>query len=313
MKFVIVGAGAIGRLFGALLSRGGNEVAFVETKQEVVDAINDAGIGYLDIGATGSDAMTYFPAKASVDGKEIKDCDAVIIAVKSYDTLAAIKSIAHLITGNTPALSIQTGLGNIEIMEKVVPRKDIVGGFTYMAGAALGPGQVRHGGFGKTKIGALDGKRSPRVDMLNKVFNECGIACEVLPQIIGSLWCKVIVYSAINPVTAILRIKNGQLLEKMESVNLMKRLVDEGREVAEASAVQLGCYDLYDLLFDTCRHTYDNISSMLQDILNKHMTEIDALNGALCQYGEEKGIQLPTHHTIIQIVKLLEKWQEGFE
>ena len=132
--------------------------------------------------------------------------------------------------------------------------------------------------------------------------------CTGIRRIIGRIWCKVIVYSAINPVSAILRVKNGMLLEKMESINLMKRLIDEGQMVADAHSIDLVYHDLYDLLFDACKRTSDNLSSMLQDILNNNRTEIDNLNVALCQYGEEKGINLPTHHTMVQIVKLLEKW-----
>jgi len=93
----------------------------------------------------------------------------------------------------------------------------------------------------------------------------------------------------------------------MESINLMKKLIDEGKAVAEAYAIDLVYSDLYDLLFDACRQSADNLSSMLQDMINSKRTEIDAQNGALCYYGEQKNISLPTHQTIVQLVKLIEK------
>lgn len=313
MKFVIVGAGAIGRLFGAFLSRGGQEVVFIETRDEVVHAINQRGIGLMEFSKDDPHGLLFYPAQAVTDPARIKDCDALLLTVKSYDTLSAIKSVAHLVGDTTPVLSLQTGIGNLEIMERVVARQNIVGGFTYMAAASLGPGDVRHGGAGKTYIGELDNMPSARIKMLAQVFSSSGIETEVLPGIISSLWCKVIVYSAINPLTAILRVRNGHLLDRLESLDLMRRLLDEGKTVATACSVDLGCSDLHDLLLSTCRNTSNNISSMLQDILNGKQTEIDALNGALCQFAREKNVIAPTHYAVVQLVKLLEKWGYGLD
>jgi 2-dehydropantoate 2-reductase len=92
----------------------------------------------------------------------------------------------------------------------------------------------------------------------------------------------------------------------MESVTLLKRLIDEGAAVADAYSIDLVYRDLYNLLFDTCRRTSENLSSMLQDFLNGKSIEIDSQNGELCRLGRERNINLPTHYTILQIVKLLE-------
>ena len=194
MKFVIVGAGAIGRLFGVFLSRGGHKVVFVEKKAEVVEAINTRGVGLLELGTDDPHGMLFYPAMAVTDAATIERCDAVLLTVKSFDTLAAIKSVAHLVSESSPVLSLQTGIGNLEIMEKVVAHQNIVRGFTYMAGAALGAGQVRQGGGGKTYIGELDNRPSVRIAKLSQTFTACGIDTEVVPGIRNRLWCKVIVY-----------------------------------------------------------------------------------------------------------------------
>lgn len=311
MKIVIVGGGAIGRLFAALLGRGGNEVVLVETQQAVVNAINQQGLGIMDFGLEDPDAVSFVPAKAVQDPVEISHCDCVLLTVKSYDTLAAVKSVAHLIREQSPVLTLQTGLGNIETIEKVIPRQAIIGGFTFMSAASLGAERVRHGGFGKTYIGELDGTISTRLTRIHRAFKESGIASTMVHRIIGRLWCKVIVYSAINPVSAILRVKNGSLVSRMEAITLMKRLIDEGKAVADASAIDLVYPDLYELLFDACKQSSDNLSSMLQDILNHKRTEIDSQNGALIRYGDQKNIALPTHQTVVQLVKLMERWGGG--
>jgi 2-dehydropantoate 2-reductase len=311
MRFVIAGAGAIGSLFGSYLSRGGHEVVFVEPREEIVAAINDQGIALVDARAENGAGAESTPARAVTDASGIENCDAVLLAVKAFDTLAAMRAVAHLITQESPVLTLQTTLGTIELMEKVERRRNILAGFTFMAAAALGPGRVRQGGTGTTYLGELDGALTPRVKRLARAFTRCGLETEPVREIISRLWCKVIIYAAINPVSAILRLKNGQLLEKMESISLMKRLVDEGRMVAESHGIELYYSDLYELLFDSCRRTSDNVSSMLQDLLSGRRTEIDFLNGAIYRYGAERMAPVTTQQSVIELVRLLEKW--GFD
>ena len=140
---------------------------------------------------------------------------------------------------------------------------------------------------------------------ISAMLAEAGLTCTPVRRFMGRLWCKIIVYSAINSLSSVLRVKNGQLLESMEAITLMKRLIDEGRRVAEAQAVDLVFPDLYQILFDACRRTADNLSSMLQDVLNNRRTEIEAQCGALAAFGREKGIAAPTQQTMTELVKLL--------
>ncbi len=305
MKIVIVGAGAIGRIFGVYLSRQNHSITFVEKKQDVVEAVNSRGLGFMAYGAEEMDEIVYTQAEAVSDPKLIEQCNFILLTVKSFDTLSAVRSVEHLISDQSPILSLQTGLGNLETMEKVVGAESIIGGFTFMAGTSLDPGVVRHGGSGKTYIGELDGTESERTRMISTTLTECGLECELCQRIIGRLWCKVIIYSAINPLSSILRVKNGQLLENMESIELMKRLVDEGINVAQAHSIDLVYPNLYELLFDSCNNTRDNLSSMLQDIINGNRTEIEALNETITRYGDEKGISTSTHKTMTELVKLM--------
>lgn len=307
MHIVILGAGAIGRLLGVYLSRCDHDITFVEPRSEVVEAINSAGIGFMEQDATDPDAVVRVPARAVVHAEEIRECDLVLLAVKSFDTLTAIRAASHLVGEKSPVITLQTGLGNIEQMERVVDRRAIIGGFTFMAATALGPGTVRHGGTGKTYLGELDSRITDRLRKICDLFNRCGLASTPVHRFMGRLWCKVIVYSAINSLSSILRVKNGQLIESMESITLMKRLIDEGRMVAEAHAVDLVFPDLYELLFTACRTTSNNISSMLQDILGGQRTEIDAQCGALVSFGTRAGISVPTHQTMVELVRLIER------
>ncbi len=305
MKIAIIGAGAIGRLFGVYLSRSGHEIIFVEPMREVVEAINSRGIGFMEADAVDPDAVSFVKAKAVSEGREIKKCDLLILAVKSFATLAAVQGVSHLVKQETPVLTLQTGLGNIEQIKRLIDPQHIIGGFTFMAAAALGPGIVRLGGWGKTYLGELDGRMSKRLTDISAMLTEADLTCTPVHRFLGRLWCKIIVYSAINSLSAILRVKNGRLLESMESITLMKRLIDEGRRVAEAQAIDLVFPDLYQILFDACRRTENNLSSMLQDVLNGKRTEIEAQCGALADFGLKKGITAPTQQTMTELIKLL--------
>ncbi|BHH82763.1 ketopantoate reductase family protein [Desulforhopalus sp. 52FAK] len=308
MKIVIVGGGAIGRLFGSYLANNSNEVTLLDIDHHIVRAIKNNGIHVLGRDVTDPDMVSRVRVNAVTDGKRITESDLVLLMVKSFSTRAASQSIAHLIGPGCPLLSIQTGLGNIEIIEQAVSKNDILRGFTFMSGTALGDSKVRYGQEGKTYIGEIDGERTSRVQKIADLFEKSGISTQVVKRIIGRLWCKVIVFSAINPLSALLKVPNGVLTSKMESITLMKRLLDEGKAVADAHGIDLVYNDLYELLFDACQRSSNNLSSMFQDILNSNLTEIDAQNGAICKYAAMYGVATPTHQTMLEMIKLQEKW-----
>lgn len=306
MKIVIIGGGAIGGFFGLYLARGGHEVIVVERRQEVVDAINARGIGLMAADSHHHDEIAYVKARAVRDAAEIDACDLVILAVKSFDTLEAIDRARHLVGPDAPLISLQTGLGNIEKIAGVVSPEHIVGGFTFMAATGLDPGVIRAGNLGATYVGELDGEVSARVKRIRDIFVASGLDTVAVGQIQGRLWCKVIVYSAIHAVSAILRCRNGELLDRMESISLMKRLVDEGVQVAQARGVRLTCPNVYDLLFEACRRGRESISPMLQDLVNGQRTEIDAQCGAIVGYGEQAGVATPTNRVMVELIRLME-------
>lgn len=309
MKIVILGAGAIGKLLSVFLNRGGHQVILVDPNQKKVDLLNSQGIGFMEPDAVDPDAVSYVPTTAVSQASTIDNCDLVVLAVKSFDTMSAIQAAHHLVTKTSPVVTLQTGLDNIENLEQVVDRENIIGGFTFMAATSLGSGVVRQGGAGKTYLGELDGRISDRLRNICTMFAESGMECTPVQRIIGRLWCKVIVFSAINTVTSILQIQNGQLLDNAESVSLLKRLVDEGRKVAETQEIDLVFPDLYQLLIDGCKRTDQNLSSMLQDILEGKRTEIDAQCGALVKLGQQAGIPTPTQQTVLELVQLISKKQ----
>ena len=170
MRIVIVGGGAIGRLFGSFLVRGGNEIVLIDKDREIIGALQEKGIGLLEDDSEAPEDATSYPVKALHTARSLSEGDLVILLVKSQATLAAVKDIAHLISASCPLLSIQTGLGNFEIIRKVVDEENIILGISNLTGVALSDARVKKGGMAKTYIGELDGLFSKRLEKISATF-----------------------------------------------------------------------------------------------------------------------------------------------
>jgi 2-dehydropantoate 2-reductase len=313
MIVAIVGGGAIGRLFGFFLSRGGHQVVIVDANPEVVAALNEGGIEFLGIDETNPDRVSVATITATVDPPTMADFDLVLLTVKSSATVKAAWAVKRLISRDCPLLSLQTGLGNLKALQAVFSPKDLFVGITSMSGTALGHVKVRSGGVGTTYLGELDGTFSRRLDKIAETFTQCGIASEQVTNIRGRLWTRVLVHAAINPVSTVLRVTNGCLVEQEASRAIMQRLLEEGQAVARACQVQLEPADLWEELLATCKNSVNSLSPMLQDVLNERPTETEEQNGALCQLAKENGLAVPTHETMYQLIRMIEYWKPGCE
>lgn len=314
MKLVIVGGGAIGRLFGASFVRGNNDVTIVDSNPLVVEQMQENGIGVIGNREDTRDAVEFVPVKAVSDASSIKDCDLVLLTVKSFATRSAAESVAHLVNPTCPILFMQTGLGNQAILREMFPVKAILAGLTFMSGTALGHYRVRQGRWGMTfigelgEVGELTGAVTPRLQAICQKFNDCGIETKWSHRIIGRLWAKVITYATLNTLTAIFKVPNGRLLENEESILLVRQLLAEGEAVAKARGVEPIVDDLFDLFEEVVKESSHNLSSMLQDVLNGRPTEIDAQSGAIARYAEKFGIEVPRHQMMTSMLRLIEQW-----
>ncbi|MFW2365845.1 MAG: ketopantoate reductase family protein [Desulforhopalus sp.] len=314
MDIVIVGGGAIGRLFGASFVKGDNEVTLVDSNPQVVEQIQKNGIGVMGNREDARDAAEFVPVKAVSDASNIKACDLVLLTVKSFATRAAAESVAHLVTPASPILFMQTGLGNQAVLREMFPVKAIIAGLTFVSGTALGNSRVRQGRWGMTfigelgEVGELTGAVTPRLEAICQNFNDSGIETKWSHRIIGRLWAKVITYATLNTLTAIFKVPNGRLLENDESILLVKQLLAEGETVARARGVEPIVDDLFDLFEEVVKESSHNLSSMLQDVLNGRKTEIEAQSGAIARYAEKFGIEVPRHQMMVSMLRLLEQW-----
>ncbi len=300
MKIAVLGAGAMGSLYGGLLAEPGNEVWLIDVWKEHVDAINQEGL-YID-GLGGGKTIKNIKASTNTDNIGIVDC--ALIFVKSIYTDAAVSQNKAIIGENTIILTLQNGLGNIEKINQVVDEKNIIAGTTAHGSTMIGPGKVKHAGQGKTIIGELDGKETDRITKLKKSFNDAQLDTVISNNVIGLIWDKLLVNVGINALTAITGLKNGRLVQSEETEWILKEAVKEAEAIAKAKGVKLGFDDPVDHTKKVCEATAANWSSMLQDVERKRETEIDMINGAIVREGKKVNIATPVNQVLTNLIKV---------
>lgn len=294
MDIVVVGAGALGSLIGALLSRE-NEVALVGRKAHV-DEISRGGLVLEGL----TDGTFHIRASSSLPYTQP---DLAVLCVKAYDTAAAAREIAAMGWIGTMLLSLQNGLGNEDTLADVVPDLPVIGGITSVGANIVHPGTVHHGGDGETIIGAYARCDEHHVTMVADAFTTSGIPISTTDRISTELWAKVIVNAGINPITAIHGIRNGGILESRDLQDQLGHLCEEGVNVANAVGAELSQGEMLQRALDVVKRTATNRSSMLQDVQMGRRTEIDQINGAIVREGAERGVPTPFNLAVIDQVK----------
>ena len=301
MKTVMIGPGAMGSLFGGLLSRTGEELWLVGYRKEQVETISSVGLALEEKGKS-----QIIPMKATPDVTSVGKADLVIFFVKTYDTERAVSDSLVLEKEDTAFLTLQNGLGNEEAICKKIDRKKVMLGVTGHGATLLRPGHVRHAGWGKTFVGELDHRITDRATRIAQMFCKAGIETEASPNIHDQVWGKLVVNAGINALTALTGFKNGQLLDYPETARLMERLVFEAAQVARKKGVHIE-EDPIEKVRKAAEATRENRSSMGQDFDHRRRTEIDAINGAVVREAQALGIPAPFNQAVTDLVKAIEK------
>jgi len=301
MKTVMMGAGAMGSLFGGLLTRSGEEVWLVGNRKDQIDTLRSAGLTFEEEGG-----LQIIPVNATLDVTSVGKADLVIFFVKTYDTEVAVSDALVLEKEDTIFLTLQNGLGNEEVICQKIDRKKVMLGVTGHGATLMGPGHIRHAGWGKTFIGELDHRITDRAVRMTQMLCDAGIETEVSSNIHDRVWGKLLVNVGINALSALTGFKNGQLLDYPESARLMEKLVSEAAEVARRKGVHLG-EDPIEKVRMAIEATKENRSSMGQDFDHRQKTEIDAINGAVVREAQPLGIPVPFNQAVADLVKAIEK------
>jgi len=303
MNFLIVGPGAMGCLFAASLKKAGFKVTLLDYREDRAAEINSRGVRMEGVGGE------YRVQVPAVVGKGPPDTDLVLVCVKSPKTMEAARNLETWLPDEARVMSLQNGLGNLEILAEVFGRDRVIGGVTAEGATLLGPGHVRHAGQGATEIGP-EGEPGGVVEKAVSALNRAGFRTKSTDRVPELIWGKLIVNIGINALAAVTRLKNGRIPEIEGTSLIMEEAVREAVAVSEAKGVRLPYPEPLQRVKEVCRLTAANVASMLQDILGRRMTEIDFINGAIVREGKELQIPTPVNHTLTCLVRALQETYE---
>ncbi len=308
MKTVFLGSGAMGCLYGGLLAEAGFDVTLVDVWKEHMDAVNERG---LSIQAAGEERIIK-NIRGTTDPAAAGKADLIVVFVKSTATSEAMKGAMSLVGPDTAVLTLQNGLGNVEKLAAVAGSERVVAGITGHGSTLLGPGKIRHAGQGDTIIGEPDGTISERLQKIGAMFEQAKIPTRLSNNVIGLIWGKLLVNVGINALTAMTGLRNGRMTEVPEAEELLIAAVKEGMAVAAAAGITLETDDPVEYTKKVARMTGPNRSSMLQDVMNKRLTEIDVINGAIVDKGKRLGVTTPINLALTNLIRIRQKSYEEF-
>ncbi|MGM0426481.1 MAG: ketopantoate reductase family protein [Thermodesulfobacteriota bacterium] len=306
MHFLVVGPGAMGTLFSVLLNKAGHPVTLLDHKAERAELLRKKGIRVE--GLTGEKAV-QIPVVTTAITDPI---NVVLICVKATQTRPAANDLAGWLPPQANILTLQNGLGNLEILQEILGAGRVYGGVTSEGATLIAPGHARHAGKGETLIGpagTAQGTEDPVTKMVS-AFQKAGFDTRATEEVEGLIWGKLIVNVGINALTAITRLKNGRLPEIKGTQRLMEKAVEEAVQVAESKEITLPYSEPLKRVVEVCRATAENVASMLQDILAEKPTEVAFINGAIVREAEKVGISAPVNNTLTCLVEALQETYE---
>jgi 2-dehydropantoate 2-reductase len=307
MKVLILGAGAMGCLYGAAFHRAGSEVVFVDVNQPHIDAINANG---LELETRSGTEDLPIPARRP---EEIEaPFDLVVVFTKTFHTETALAGIKAAIGPETWLLSLQNGLGNDKRLSAHAAPERIMVGSSSLPSDLVGPGKVRSHGEGGSKLYPAFGGDPAFAQEVCELLTRGGLPAALEPDIHGAIWSKAIFNATMNPLCALTRRTPGFLGAHEESRALIHALVEEGVAVANANGVAIPAQPIHDLTHVSVTDHANHEASMLQDVKAGRRTEVDAINGAIVEAGKAAGVTAPLTETLWRLVKLEEaKLAEG--
>lgn len=289
MRVAVIGPGAMGCLYAARLAESGAKVFLVDYRMDRAERLGKSGITVENEGepiVAHPKVVTHVPTGLNL----------IIVLTKAYST-GSLR-----FPPETPVLTLQNGLGNAEMLCSMLGSARVLAGATSEAVTLLDEGHVRHVAAGVTRLGAWTScAPQPAVDVLC----QAGFDAEVTDAPGQLIWEKVAVNAGINPLTALLNVPNGVLLDITEVRQLMRDLVVETTKVASTEGYRFQ-HSLVEFTEDICRKTKDNISSMLQDVRAGRQTEIDAISGEILRRAQLAALPTPRTRVVWQLVRGLE-------
>ncbi len=300
MRIAIIGAGAMGSIYGGHLSLK-NEVYLIDNNPAVCEAINKSGL-IIDENNT---TNIYKPV-AKINADDLQPVDLIILFVKALYSKSALESNKNIIGANTYLMTLQNGSGHEDILKNFVGLNKIIIGTTEDNGAVLYPGHVRHGGNGNTNIGMLVNDENNFMLELKNNFDSCGFNTKIHDNIQQLIWNKLFTNISLSVVTGVLKCKMGFIAQNNFAWNLAESLLFEAVNVAHALGIEADFEKLREEIKTTSKNNPEGVTSICADLKAGRKTEVDTISGSVVRAANKLNIKVPCNEFIINLVHALE-------
>ena len=300
MRIAVLGAGAMGSLYGGYLSRK-HDVILVDVNQAVVDAINANGVTIHE--PDGSVTVCHPLGAVSTAG--MAPVDLIIVFVKAMFSESALSNNRGLIGPDTCIMTLQNGSGHEDTLTKFVDRAHVVIGTTQHNSAVVGPGEIRHGGSGITHVGCIEGDVS-RLQYIADAFCESGLEADCSADVQKLIWGKMFTNVSASVLTGVLQVPLGFIASDANAWALCETLVREAVAVAAGEGLEFDAEEKVAEVRRVCENSPAGITSICADLSKGRRTEVDTISGSVVRASRRNGVPAPTHAAMVALVHAME-------
>jgi 2-dehydropantoate 2-reductase len=294
MHIVIFGAGGVGGYFGGRLAKAGETVTFI-ARGEHLQALLSNGLIVESINGD----FTVQPVIATDDTSKVRNVDAILVCVKTWQIPAAAKAILPMLGPDTFVIPLGNGVEAPKQLAEILGIEHILGGLCRIASRIASPGHIQHTGIDPSiAFGELDNHPSSRTRNLLQSFTNAGVAAEIPPDINVAVWQKFLFICAVSGIGAVTRVPIGMFRSQAGTRQLLEDALDECYSVAIAQGIHLPVGSVADTLAYIDSLASGTMASMQRDIMEGHPSELDAQNGAIVHMGRKYNIPTPVHSFI---------------
>lgn len=300
MRIAVIGAGAMGSTFGAGLHRAGHDVTLIDRNKAHIEAVRSNGLTFRD-----PSGEYTFDVSATTEIADVADSELALVLVDSNATAEVAPRISGALASGGFALTLQNGIGNLEVLARHLGPEKVLGGSTYISAVLIAPGHAHNTNIGGTKLGEMKGGLTPRAEETANLLSEAGFPARADVNVMGHIWSKFALNCALNPLSALTGLRPGEVARQEDMSRLLDAVIAEILAVVEAKGISLPGPDLARHIRQHAWQRY-NRPSMLQHVEAARSTEIDSLNGALIREADALGVAVPVNRAIAALIRGLE-------
>ena len=300
MKIAMLGAGAMGGLYSAYLSRQ-NEVTVIDVNAALVEKISADGLLLHE-----PDGSTeIFRPAAVTDSLGMEPVDLVVVFVKAMFTAAALENNRHIIGPNTYLMTLQNGSGHEDTLGQFADPAHLVIGVTQHNASIAGLGETRHGGSGKTVIGCPSGNSAALLPIA-EAFSTCGLECIVSDEVQQMIWGKLFTNVSASALTGLLQVPLGFISADPHAWAACRRLIEETVAVAAGMGMSFDLEEKCAEVKAICDRSPQGLTSIYADLRDGRRTEVDTISGSVVRAGAKYGVPTPSHALLIDLIHAME-------